>query len=409
MIIRTLSLTIRPFILIWNTVTKKIIGGYLLLILSFQDDMKEQLVVDDKVVDLPFMGITGMFLEKFFPLLNYNFADSFPDASKILNAYNVFLGEFAEQLKGSSFNISSQQTFSLFQKEHENVYSEAELQDLTQWLKKNPIKKTGTDDTVIDKFIYDNGEPKGIINSAIKILDSFINNEYAASLWLESLALFSSIYFWLSPKGRKTERKKPREMCCNTELVDNKHLKEGNIPAIMLRAFSAIDKYQKYYPEGLFNLISPFKRPDLWELLTRIFRYRLSNVSEAPDIRYINIPLAIKNINDLPYYLLKNFEQRYFGMGHKAELLLQLAWEEVAKMIDSNRFVKTCYLCGKPFPIEKSYKKTMCGDVECKRKYETLKRIRQKAQGIKSEGGEIISYQDYMRNSKQRSRERRKH
>ena len=355
--------------------------------ISFQPHKKKETIIktDGKEHKLNCLEVSGLFLNSFFPLLKRG---SLPQADEVLQGFEGFLEKMVEH---------DVQTKPLLRAED------------------NGSEKIGhqmSEENLAKVYAFLDNKPTNVIDHAVEILTARFDDKYAATIWLEFLALLCGIYYWLAPKKEKNYRRSPGDMFTDLEL--SKFNDDTEINRLIQAALEAIKEHkegtirEEHHPYILhaekYN-VYPFDPPMLRELITDIFSRRTQAVGFDLDFCYPNIPDRI-DIQDIPYQQWMEMRYREIrGVKYIAYEPLQLAWLEVLKAIEHNIFCNICFICGTVFPIHTQYGKTKCGSKECTVEYDKRMTEKKKQEGITNSQGIKLPYRDYMRKAKQKSRQ----
>ena len=360
-----------------------------MLEISFQPHKKKETIIktDGKEHKLNFLEVSGLFINSFFPLLQRG---SFPQADEVFQGSESFLEKMDEH---------GVQTKLLLHVEDNS--SEKNRHQMSE-------------ESLAKVYAFLDNKPTNVIDHALEILTARFDDKYAATIWLEFLALLCGIYYWLAPKKEKKYRMSPGDMFTDLEL--SKFNDDTEINRLIQAALETIKEsngemiQEEHHPYILhaekYN-VYPFDPPMLRELITDIYSRRTRTIVFDLDFCYPNIPdrIDIQNIPHKQWMEMRSREIR--GIKYIADDPLQLAWLEVLKAIEHNIFCNICFICGTVFPIHTQYSKTKCGSKECVAEYEKRMTEKKKQEGITNSQGIKLPYRDYMRKAQQKSRQKK--
>lgn len=389
-----------------------------MLTLAFKNK-KEKLLGAQGQVGLPLLGITGKYLKTFYPLIANTKSEKLPEVTDILKAYSDFVNSILNNCDESS---ASQTESSLYQEISKQT--DPALLNFSPDLDRFKL----TESDIALELNSMELEPSNVINHSITIINKIMKNINAASLWLEFLALLCAVYFWLAPKyekviGGKKVRKKPEDLFIQLITSKGKDYFEDTTPAkIFYKIFDAFDAIKNHFGDDYFGkkvaflctgatyeTVWPFDPPLLWELVARIFLYRINNVNI--DLAQQRKPLPSHYKGQIPYKQLLIMENPHIlGIGFRAELLLQLAWIEIFYFLINNNHANVCYFCGNIFLYKKAYNKKICSSNECKQAYQKEENKRKRLEGIKIYKGEgpTCEIKEYNRRMRKQTEFRKK-
>ncbi len=330
-------------------------------------------------IEEPLFGVTSKYLEHFFPLLSGSRTDKLPSSEAILTSYKAFVDSCKHYGKGVSIQNEINHSIWTFR--------------VMPFSNELTLTVSSPDLTIIDKYLH--REPSALFEFLVMALSFPIGGSEAASIWIEFFALLYGLYYWLAPKRRGKYKQKPGDMFSGTNQINATYNSRQYV-------------YLNKALQNIRNNCSSMQTSDtlIWQLVSKIFNYRLINTRTTIDQQYPNLPPGV-DPEDYPYGpeswgLMINRGTKFTGNS-----LLDLAWLEIFFAIENNIYGNFCYICGSAFPIHKQHGKVTCGRKECKKVYEANRREKKKEEGYKDKGtNRVIPYHEYMREAKKKSRKK---